>query len=74
LKPQTIEEEESLTDDFDSFKTYFEKEKEKNSDWNKWTPNDKNSEGFYTLTAKIGGKIYTYKYSFENNQFVYKEE
>ena len=65
---------ESLTDDFDSFKSYFEKLKGESSDWGKWTPNDKNSEGYYTLTTKIDGKLYTYKYSFENNQFVYKGE
>lgn len=65
---------ESLMDDFDSFKSYFEKLKGESPDWGKWTPNDKNSEGYYTLTTKIDGKLYTYKYSFENNQFVYKGE
>jgi hypothetical protein len=68
------EKEESLTDDFNSFKSYFEKLKEESPDWSKWVPNDKNSEGYYTLTTKIDGKLYTYKYSFENNQFVYKGE
>jgi hypothetical protein len=66
--------EESLTDDFNSFKIYFEKLKEESPDWSKWSPNDKNSEGFYTLTANVNGVPYTYKYGFENNQFVYKGE